>query len=176
MEAGAWRARSWRLQPTYGGLMEQKTRGRPEAPSDGRGSCIWVVCNLRTPRRDRRRSSCGAARPAVSSAAPNGHLARFCLWRGKSGLSLRSPCPCPPTPAAAAAALYGDYRHSGSCLDARGARAGPVRPVGRGRIRAILGTIFPPPERQYASGEAFGTVSRGGDGASCYRTQSTMQI
>ena len=135
--------------------MGQKTRRRPEAPSDGRGSCRWVVRNLRAPRRDRRRSCCGATHPAVSSAAPNGHLARFCLYRGKSGLSVRSPYPCPPTPAAAAAALYGDYRHSGTRLDARGTRAGPVRPVGRGRIRAILGTIFPPPERQYASGEAF---------------------
>ena len=49
MEAGAWRARGWCLQPTYGGLMKQKTRGRPAAPSDGRGSCRWVVHDLRTP-------------------------------------------------------------------------------------------------------------------------------
>ena len=48
--------------------MGQKTRRRPEAPSDGRGSCRWVVRNLRAPRRDRRRSCCGATRPAVSSA------------------------------------------------------------------------------------------------------------
>ncbi len=70
--------------------MGQMQMGRPEAPSDGRGSCRWVVRNLRAPRRDRRRSCCGATRPAVSSAAPNGHLARFCLYRGKSGLSVRS--------------------------------------------------------------------------------------
>ena len=156
--------------------MVQKTRGRPEAPSDGRGSCRWVVCNLRTPCRDQRRSCCGAARPAVSSAAPNGHLARFCLYRGKSGLSVRSPYPCPPTPAAAAAALYADYRHSGSCLDARRARAGPARGGGRVRIRAILGTIFLPPESQNSSTEAFRHRTNSAQVESRIQSDSTQPV
>jgi hypothetical protein len=81
------------------------------------------------------------------------------LYRGKSGLSVRSRYLCPPAPAAAPAALYGDYRHSRSCLDVARARAGAVGAVGRVRIRAILGTIFLPPERQNASTEDFRRAS-----------------
>ena len=95
---GGTRGERARMAPTVHILRAdgQEEEGCPEAPSDGCGSCRWVVCNLRTPCCDHRRSCCGATRPTVSSAATNGHLARFCLYRGKSGHSGRSRYPCPP--------------------------------------------------------------------------------